>query len=475
MTHPALPPSLHDALLQLLGQTGFLTDTADIAPFCTDWCSTHHGRCAAVLRPDTTETCAKAVALCYAHDVPMVPQGGNTSLVGGATPDASGKAVVISTTRMTRVQHIDHADLTMTIEAGVTLRAAQQAAEKEDLLLPLSISSEGSANIGGVLSTNAGGNHTIRYGNARELVLGLEAVLPDGGVLNVMRKLRKDNTGYALRHLLIGSEGTLGIITRAVLQLQPAPRSRETALCAVAGPKEALELFAAFRKQDPAATYAFEFMSGTSMAFVNTFIEGATLPFDKPAPAYILIELTSPRADQAIRTVMENVLGAALESGLVRDAVLVESEKQRQSLWKLREEQAEAQKRAGISVKNDVSVPLAAIPDFLARATEACITLVPGVRVAPFGHIGDGNIHFDLVQPEGMDLSVFLTHAPALMHAVADVVRDLGGSFSAEHGVGQLKSYMMPSWRGGVELETMRRIKTAIDPKNLMNPGKIFP
>ncbi len=475
MTHSQLPPSLYEALFQLLGPLGMITNTVDTDPFCTDWPSRHHGRCAAVLRPDTTETCAQAVALCYAHNVPMVPQGGNTSLVGGATPDESGKSVIISTTRMTRLYGIDHTDLTMTIDAGVTLKMAQNAATEEGLLLPLSISSEGSANIGGVLATNAGGNHTIRYGNVRELVLGLEAVLPNGNILNVMRKLRKDNTGYALRHLLIGSEGTLGIITRAILQLQPAPRTCETALCALADPKEALELYTLFRQQDPAATYAFEFMSGTSMELVNSFIEGASLPFDKPAPVYILIELTSPRTDQSLRTLMENILGSALENGLVHDAILAESEKQRQSLWKLREEQAEAQKRAGISIKNDVSVPLTAIPTFLSRATEACKTLVPGIRVAPFGHIGDGNIHFNLVQPERMDLSVFLTHASEIMRAVTDIVHKLGGSFSAEHGVGQLKNYMMPSWRGGAELETMQHIKTALDPKNLMNPGKLFP
>lgn len=475
MSETSLPQPLHDALLDVLGATGLLTDTTDTDPFCTDWRALYHGRCAAVLRPASTEECAKAVALCHAHGVPMVPQGGNTSMVGGATPDTSGAAVVISTIRMNRVHAIDHADLTMTVEAGVTLKAAQDAAAAQGLLLPLSISSEGSADIGGVLATNAGGNNTVRYGNARELALGLEAVLPDGSVLDVMRKLRKDNTGYALRQLLIGAEGTLGIITRAVIQLQPAPRSRETALCAVGGAAQALELFAAFRKQDPSAIHAFEFMSGTSMRLVNTLIDGATLPLEEPAPAYVLVELASPRADDSLRTLMETVLGEALESGLVTDAVLAESESQRQALWVLREEHAEAQKRAGASVKNDVSVPLAAIPALIAQATEACEILVPGLRVAPFGHIGDGNIHFNLVQPEGADPKAFLAQDHAIMDAVADIVRGLGGSFSAEHGVGQLKAYMMPAWRGGAELETMRRIKAAVDPANLMNPGKIFP
>ncbi|PHY94383.1 hydroxyacid dehydrogenase [Acetobacter pomorum] len=471
----ALPQPLHDALLQLLGPAGLLTAASDTDPFCIDWRALYHGKCAAVLRPANTEECAKAVILCNQHNVPMVPQGGNTSMVGGATPDNTGKAVVISTTRMTRIHDIDHADLTMTVDAGVTLKAAQDAAAKEDLLLPLSISSEGSADIGGILATNAGGNNTVRYGNARELALGLEAVLPDGNVLNLMRKLRKDNTGYALRQLLVGSEGTLGIITQAIIQLQPAPRSRETALCAVADAKGALDLFAAFRKQDPSAIQAFEFMSGTSMALVNKLIEGAPLPLSEPAPAYALVELGSPRGDDSLRSLMEDVLGAALESGLVTDAVLAESEAQRQSLWMIREEHAEAQKRAGASVKNDVSVPLAAIPTFIDEATKACEALIPGIRVAPFGHIGDGNIHFNLVQPVGADPKAFLAQDHAMMDTVAAIVRKLGGSFSAEHGVGQLKTYMMPSWRGGAELETMRRIKNALDPKNLMNPGKIFP
>lgn len=475
MPDTLLPAPLLATLQELLGPSGILTEASDTQSYCTDWRMLYQGKCAAVLRPATTEACAKAVALCVQYGVPMVPQGGNTSMVGGATPDTSGKAVVISTTRMNRIISIDHADLTMTVEAGVTLKAAQDAALKEGLMLPLSISSEGSADIGGVLATNAGGNNTVRYGNARELALGLEAVLPDGSVLNVMRKLRKDNTGYALRQLLIGSEGTLGIITTAVIQLQPQPRSRETALCAVPNTQAALDLFATFRKQDPAAIQAFEYMSGTSMALVNNLIENCTLPLSEPAPAYVLVELASPRADDSLRALMEETLGTAFENGLVSDAVLAESETQRQTLWMIREEHAEAQKRAGASVKNDVSVPLATIPDFIERATLACETLIPGIRVAPFGHIGDGNIHFNLVQPEGADPAAFLAQDHAMMDTVAGIVRELGGSFSAEHGVGQLKTYMMPSWRGGAELDSMRKIKAALDPKNLMNPGKIFP
>lgn len=471
----SLPPALLAALEKALGPGGLLTDASDMAPFLTDWRSLFHGKACAVARPASTEACAEAVRLCAEHNVPVVPQGGNTSMVGGATPDETGHALVIVTSRMNRVREIDPIDNTMVVEAGVTLKAAQDAATAAGLMLPLSISSEGSAEIGGVLATNAGGNNTVRYGNARELVLGLEAVLPDGQVLNLMRRLRKDNTGYALRQLFIGSEGTLGLITTAILQLQPKPKSVEAALCAVTDAKGALALFSAFRNTEPSAIQAFEFMSGLSMNLVNTLIPDASLPLSEPAPAYVLVELASPREGGALRDLMEEVLGKAFEDGLVSDAVLAESETQRLAFWKLREEHAEAQKRAGASVKNDVSVPLSAIPTFIDRATAACETLIPGIRVAPFGHIGDGNIHFNLVQPEGADGKAFLARDHDMMDTVANIVKELGGSFSAEHGVGQLKTYMMPAWRGGAELDMMRRIKGAVDPEGIMNPGKIFP
>lgn len=471
----SLSPALLAALEKALGPGGLLTDASDMAPFLTDWRSLFHGKACAVARPASTEACAEAVRLCAEHNVPVVPQGGNTSMVGGATPDETGHALVIVTSRMNRVREIDPIDNTMVVEAGVTLKAAQDAATAAGLMLPLSISSEGSAEIGGVLATNAGGNNTVRYGNARELVLGLEAVLPDGQVLDVMRRLRKDNTGYALRQLFIGSEGTLGLITTAILQLQPKPKSVEAALCAVTDAKGALALFSAFRNTEPSAIQAFEFMSGLSMNLVNTLIPDASLPLSEPAPAYVLVELASPREGGALRDLMEEVLGNAFEEGLVSDAVLAESETQRLAFWKLREEHAEAQKRAGASVKNDVSVPLSAIPTFIDRATAACETLIPGIRVAPFGHIGDGNIHFNLVQPEGADGKAFLARDHEMMDTVANIVKELGGSFSAEHGVGQLKTYMMPAWRGGAELDMMRRIKGAVDPEGIMNPGKIFP
>ncbi len=461
-------------LREVVGTAGLLTDPADTAPYATDWRGLYSGRTPAVVRPGSTAELAEVVRRCAAAGVGMVPQGGNTSMVGGAVPAENGGDIVISLARMNRVCAVDPVDLSLTVEAGVTLKAAQDAAAAAGCLLPLSIASEGSAQIGGVLATNAGGNNTVRYGNARDLVLGIEAVLPDGEVLHALRRLRKDNTGYCLRQLLVGSEGTLGIITAAVLKLVPRPAEREVALCAVPSPAQALALFARVQRDDPAALVAFEYMSGTGMDFVLRHIPGTALPF-APAPHYALIELATPRRNAGLRAALEEVLAAALEAGEATDAVVAGSGAQQAALWRLREEHAEAQRREGASVKNDVSVPVSLVPELIERGAAACTALVAGMRVVPFGHLGDGNIHFNLAQPEGADPAAFLAHSHAIMDAVADVVRDLDGSFSAEHGVGRLKPYLLASWRGGAELATMRRIKQALDPRGLMNRGKVLP
>ncbi len=465
--------SLLPELRDLLGERGLLTDAVDIAPAGQDWRGLYHQPPLALVRPASTAEVSEAVRICLAHAVAMVPQGGNTSMVGGAVPSGPGQ-VVISLARMNQVRAVDAVDLTLSIEAGATLKAAQDAAVAAGCLLPLSISSEGTAQIGGVLAANAGGNNTVRYGNARDLVLGLEAVLPDGSVWNGMRRLRKDNTGYSLRHLLIGSEGTLGIITAAVLKLAPRLREREVALCALPSLEAVLALFGRVQAQDAAALQAFEYMGGAGMGLVLKHIPGATLPIG-PAPHYALLELATARANGGLRAGLETVLEAALEDGTITDATLAESEAQRLALWKLREEHSEAQKREGASVKNDVSVPVSRVPELLQRGEAAVAALIPGVRCVAFGHIGDGNIHFNFAQPEGADGAAFLAQDHAIMDAVGAVVRELDGSFSAEHGVGQLKPYMMPDWRGGPELEAMRRIKAALDPAGLMNPGKVLP
>jgi len=472
---PSVTAQLLDAIRAVVGDRGLLTEPSDTAPYAGDWRRLYQGRTSAVIRPGTTQELAEAVRLCAAAGTPIVPQGGNTSMVGGAVPNEDGSELVLSTARLNRVRDLDPVDMTLTIEAGVTLKAAQLAAAEKGCLLPLSISSEGTAQIGGVLAVNAGGNNTVRYGNARDLVLGLEVVLPDGTIWNGLRRLRKDNTGFCLRQLFVGSEGTLGIITAAVLKLVPQPREIAVAFCGVKSAEAALDLFSRFQAYDAASLNAFELMSGLGTEFVLKHIPNAVLPLEKPAPFYTLVELATPRPNAGLRASLEAVLEQALTDGVVIDAAIAESEAQRAAIWRLREEHSEAQKREGASVKNDVSVPVSKVPAFIRAATAACEALIPGVRPVPFGHMGDGNIHFNLEQPMGADPAWFLDQDHSIMEAVNEVVRLYDGSFSAEHGIGKLKPYMMPDWRGGAELALMRRIKDALDPAGLMNPGKVLP
>lgn len=459
------------AVLAAVGSAGLVAPD-DIAKYSTDWRSLVHGRPRAVVRPASTDEVAAIVRACLAHRVAIVPQGGHTSLVAGATPDATGSEIVLSLARMNRIRAIDPEDMTLTAEAGVVWAHAQQAAADAGCLLPLSISSEGSAQLGGILSANAGGNNTIRYGSARELTLGVEAVLPDGSIWHGLRSLRKDNTGYNLRGLLVGAEGTLGIITAAVLRLVPALQARATALCALPSVAAVTALFRRMRAVDGGALQAFEYMSGTGMALVGAHIPGVHIPF--AAPHYALIDLAAA-ADSQIHDRLETVLGEAMADGTVGDAVLAGSEQQRLALWRLREEHAEAQRRDGANIKHDVSVAPSRIPALIARADAAIQLLMPGIRAAPFGHVGDGNVHYNVLAPPGMDGAAFLAQSDAIGDVIHGIVHSLDGSFSAEHGVGRIKRYEMEAWRGGAELQTMRRIKAALDPANIMNPGVLLP
>jgi FAD/FMN-containing dehydrogenase len=438
---------------------------ADAAPFCTDWRGLFSGKALAVVRPADAAQVAACVAACASAGVGVVAQGGNTGLCGGATPHDG--EVVLSLGRLNRVRDVDATDLVMEVEAGVTLQAARLAAAEAGLELPLGIASEGSAQIGGVLATNAGGTATLRHGTARDLALGLEVVLADGRIWNGLRRLRKDNTGYALTKLFVGSEGTLGIITAACLRLVPAARTREVAFAAVASPDAALGLLGKLRRADEAALAAFEYISGAALRLGLAQIEGVSDPLAAPAAHYVLVEVSSPRQEAPLRAELEAVLAEALEAGLVEDAVLAASEAQRAGLWRLRETLTEAQQRAGATVKNDISVPIARLPAFLREAGAVCAALAPGAVVAPFGHFGDGNIHFNLMVRDA-------SQAEALMHAVGEVARGLGGSFSAEHGVGQLKRELLAEWRGGVELDLFRAIKGALDPFGVLNPTKLL-
>lgn len=472
----ALPPDgLLAELLALLGPAGVLTDPADIAPALSDWRSLYQGKAMAVLRPGSTEQVAACVKACAAAGIPIVPQGGNTSMVGGATPSEDGRSVVLSLARMNRIRALDPVDMTMTAEAGVVVKTAQDAAAEANCLFPLSFGGEGTATVGGVLSTNAGGNTTVRYGNARELMLGLEVVLPDGQIWNGLRRLRKDNTGYALRHLFVGAEGTLGIVTAATLRLFARPRANEVLFCSVRDEDAALNVFRRFREADETAIRAFEYMSGVGVDFAVKHIPGVTLPVADRADHYILVDLASTRADADLQGLAEQVLGAAMEEGEVLDAVIGGNEAKRQAIWRIREEHPEAQRKEGASVKNDVSVPVSKVPELIRRASAACVALIPGTRPVPFGHMGDGNIHMNLEQPVDMDGAAFLARSHDIMDTVNEVVRELDGSFSAEHGIGRLKTDMMEAWRGGAELDAMQRIKAALDPAGIMNPGKVLP
>ncbi len=463
------------ALTSLVGEKGCLFDPGDTTAYCEDWRQIYRGQTPAVVRPASTAEVASIVRLCAERRIAIVPQGGNTSMMGGATPSTDGTQIVLSLSRMNQIRELDAVDLTMTLEAGVALKSAQDAAAAENCMLPLSMGSEGTAQIGGVISTNAGGNNTVRYGNARELVLGLEVVLPDGQIWNGLRRLRKDNTGYCLRQLFVGAEGTLGIVTAAVLKLVPRPHDVALAFCSVPSVQAALDLLVLSQRSYPSSIQAFEYMGGEIVDLVFKHFPETRLPLSQRADHYVLMELADASPDAGLRGKLEDLLEKAMDSGMVRDAVFAGSSGERLALWQMRENISEAQKRESAIVKNDVSVAVSKTPEFIARATQACARKFPDLRIMAYGHMGDGNIHFHLFPAVGASNEEFLKLDHAIMDTVNEVVRHFDGSFSAEHGVGQLKAYMMEKWRGGVELDMMRRIKTALDPLGIMNPGKVLP
>ena len=468
MTSTPRSSDLIQALAEIVGSAYVLTEAADLAPFLTDWRGRYRGAACCVVRPGSTAEVAAVVKACVLAGVPIVPQGGNTSLCGAATPDQAGRAVVLSLGRLNRVLALDPQNNTITVEAGCTLAQIQAAAQAADRLFPLSLASEGSCQIGGNLSTNAGGVQVLRYGNTRELTLGLEVVLPSGEVWDGLRGLRKDNTGYDLKHLFIGAEGTLGVITGAVLKLFPLPRRQTTCWLNVASPAAAVALLAEAKTAFDAQLTAFELVSEVSLALVLKHIPQARRP-GLAASWYVLAEFSDAPPEQ-----VEAWLGQCLAAELIEDAVLAGSLAQARELWALRENISEAQKIEGVSIKHDIAVPVSAIPEFLARADAELKAAFPGIRVVAFGHVGDGNLHYNLSKAEAGDNAAFIASQPQVNHIVHDLVHALNGSISAEHGLGQLKRDEILRYKSAVEIAMMRSVKLALDPQGLMNPGKLL-
>jgi len=473
----SIPRSVLDTLQSIVGPAGFLDQPADIAPFTVDHRQLYRGATPLVLRPDSTRQVAAILKLCNDHGVGVVPVGGNTSYCGGATPDEDGSQVVVSMSRMRRIRSVDPLNYAITAEAGCVLAEVQAAAAAVDRLFPLSLGSEGSCQLGGNLSTNAGGTAVLRYGMMRDLVLGLEVVLPDGRVFDGLQSLRKNNTGYDLDDLFMGAEGTLGIITAASCKLFSRPVAPITSFVAVRDPQAAVDLLASLRGATGDAVVTFELIPRIGLDLVVKHIAGASDPLaDQPSGRcewYVLLEVSGGR-DSALRECIENELSQAMDRGTVVTAVLAESETQREALWKLRETIPEAQRREGASIKHDISVTTSDLPRFMVEGSAAALAICPGARMVTYGHLGDGNLHFNVSPPLGMPGKDFLALTDRIKRAIHDLIAVYGGSISAEHGIGRLKREELQRYKNPVALELMRTIKQAFDPNGIMNRGKVI-
>jgi FAD/FMN-containing dehydrogenase len=467
---PPLPAELIAKFRAIVGDKYAVTDPADIAPYVTEERDLFHGRSPLVLRPSSTAEVSAICKLASEHRIALVPQGGNTGLVGGQTPHHG--EVVVSLRRLDKIREIDPASNTMTCEAGVVLQIAQARAAEVDRLFPLSLGAEGSCTIGGNLSTNAGGTAALAYGVAREMALGLEVVLADGRILNGLSKLKKDNTGYDLRNLFIGAEGTLGIITAATLKLFPKPHAVETAYVGLASPAQALKLLSISQAEAGGTLTSFELLADIAVDFSLRHGIDIRDPLTTKHPWYVLMELSSPRDDA--RAALESILAQGMEEGIVDDAVIAANLTQRAGFWKLRDEMSAAQKPEGGSIKHDISVPVAAVPAFIEEANAAVVKLIPGSRPVPFGHLGDGNIHYNVSQPIGGNTADFMSRWHEVNEVVFEIVLRMGGSISAEHGIGVLKRDELPDVKDKVAIELMRSIKAMLDPLGIMNPGKVL-
>lgn len=472
MAHPDPDALLADLQAAFPGDL-LRTAREELAPHETDHRRLYHGRALALALPRNTGEVSRLLAWCNERGVGVVPQGGNTSYCGGATPDASGTQLLLNLRRMNRVRGVDAANLALTVEAGCLLANVQAAAAEAGCFFPLELGSAGSCQIGGNLATNAGGLNVIHYGMARELVLGIEAVLPDGRIYSRLRSLRKDNTGYDFKSLLVGSEGTLAVITACTLKLWPARRRTATALVAVPGVAEAVRLLALLRARAGERIDSFELLPRVALDLVALHVPGTTAPIDRESDWHVLCELTSP-GDETLEDVLQPALAQGLEAGLVRDAVLATSEAQRLAFWRLRESVPEAQRRAGPGLKHDISVPVAALPQFVAQAAAWLALEVPRATLVAYGHLGDGNLHFNLNWLGGAAEGEIAAIEPRVKRHVHDLVAAMGGSFSAEHGIGQLKVDELARYASPVELAVMRELKRALDPNGIMNPGKLL-
>lgn len=464
-----------DNLLSIAGPKGATLDASVIAPHLREWRDKFEGQTSLMLMPSDTTTAAKLITYCHEHHIPVVPQGGNTGLVGGGIPGLDGRSeVLFSTRRMTDHCIVNAEDFSITASAGSTVAALQAAASERGLLFPLSLASEGSCTVGGVVSTNAGGIHVLRYGTTRALTLGVEAVLPTGAVVDELTALRKNNTGYNLSQLLVGAEGTLGIVTKATFKLYPQEIQKHTCFLAVESPQKALALMASARRATGDRVSAFELIPRMGLDFVLQHIPGTSDPLGGSYPWYVLTEIATSKPDNALEAEVLSWLEAELAAGTILDGAVASSLQQAQDFWKLRESMSEAQKLEGGSIKHDIAVPVSRVPAFLERATSAVRNFNPDARLVAFGHLGDGNIHFNVMQPSGSDKAAFLASWEEMSTLVHDIVMEFGGSISAEHGIGTLKKDELSRLKSVSQLAAMKAIKAALDPHNIMNPGCLF-
>ncbi len=474
MTASALSNAVLDRFIAIVGEKNAIRDEAEMAPRLVENRGLYHGASPLLLKPGSTEEVAAIMKLASETGTPIVPQTGNTGLVGGQTPREDGTDIILSLERMNRIRDIDPVANVIVADAGCILEEIHKAAEKVNRIFPLSLGSQGSCRIGGNLATNAGGTAVLAYGNMRNLCLGLEVVLPTGEIWNGLRRLKKDNTGYDLRDLFIGSEGTLGVITGAVLRLFPTPLGHQVAFAGLQSTEDALKLFEMASNLCGTALTGFELMPRIGVEFTAKHIPGVRDPLESAHEWYTLIDISTSDSADTADTMMQTLLEQGFEAGLVQDAVIASSEAQRQALWHMRESMSDAQKPEGGSIKHDVSVPVSKIPDFMTTAGEAVKAAIPGARICAFGHLGDGNIHYNISQPVGADKAEFLNRWHEMNEIVHGIVLSLNGSISAEHGIGQLKRDELASIRPGIEMDLMRRIKFAFDPAGIMNPGKVL-